>query len=681
VTTPRTHWTNTLLVVGVLFLGGSLLLGYGCKKRSPRPRASAGARASRQSDSDFLVGTLAEGLNHLPREIVLDLQPPVPVLDDSQSADGQPVLAACDVTPAVPDGPYNYLYVPQGNGNFQKRGVRPGDIVRYFVDVDRDSIEHGIQQVNYIELTVRRLDVNNPQNALIIEGGLNGMVPAQFPERIEIWRFSDKRMSEIRRRTTRYLQKPKTRIGWEPSPDESALLQLLERANQWLRNLKDELGVWVPEPLVDELAAELRTTKPLDEMLSETALQSGPFAETEGRQLQQAIWLRDISRWAKGEAVAPVEVATALFDWTVRNIQLDAPHEAGSAGYVHQPWQALMYGHGTAEQRAWVFAELCRQQQLDVVMLATGDHWWLPALLHDGQLFLFDTRLALPIMGKVTEKEPGSVATLAEVVVDPTLLSNLDVGEEFKYGVTAEDLQQTVAWLVASPLQLAKRALFLEQALEGDDFVVLSSSTRRVAAELEKIPSAGKIQLWPFPFASVLAERAMPQSQRSLARKRFLVFAQRPRLWKARVLHFQGPKAIPIEDRNDPLAQPDLGHQQATALYQNPRVRPPNVRLKKIEPSKRILYETAKGDASYWLGLLSFDLGKYKVANDWFAMRTLAATPDGPWTAGARYNLARTHEALGDLPAAIELLEASDSPQRHGNLIRARTLKILKGEE
>ena len=224
-TKQRTHWTNTLLVVSVLLLGGSLLLGAGCKKRS-RSRGATGARTSGRSDSTFLVDTLAKGLNYLPSEIVLDLQPPVPILDDSKSADKQPVLAALGVTPAVPDGPNNYLYVPRGNGNFRKLGVRPGDIVRYYIDFDQESSEHGIQQVDYIELTVRRLDINNPQNALIIEGGLTGTVSAEFAERIEIWRFSDKRMNEIRQRMTRYVKKPKARIAWEPSPDESALIQL-----------------------------------------------------------------------------------------------------------------------------------------------------------------------------------------------------------------------------------------------------------------------------------------------------------------------------------------------------------------------------------------------------------------------------------------------------------------------
>jgi len=675
VTQRRSLWPGRFTWIALLLVGGSLVLSVSCDSRSSRRGAATRPKLKRSNDSAYLVDALATGLNNLPREIVLELQPPQPILDDSKSADGQPVLAACNVTPAVPDGPFNFLYVPKGNANFRRLGVRSGDIVRYFINRNQDSVEHGIEQVDFIELPVRRLDTNDPNNALIFEGGLSNAV--EFPERIEIWRFSDKRMNEIRQRITRYVQQPRERISWEPTPDESALEQLLERANQWLRNLPEDGQSWETEPLVSQLPAALRETKPLAALLAEQSLKSGPFAPSEAQQLQQAIWLRDISRWAKGEATAPVEVARALFDWTVRNIQLDSPDQPG---YVHQPWQALMYGHGTARHRAWVFAELCRQQQLDVVMLAADGQWWLPALFDEGQLTLFDSRLGLPIAGP----ELGSVATLAQVVAEPTLLSDLDIAgedagedveEEHKYPVTAEMLDTITAWPVATPLQLAERARLLEQSLRGDDFVVLSANVRQLAEELAKQTVVDDVQLWPFPLESVLAENTMSPRQRLEAGQRFLAFAQRPRLWKARVLHFQGTKDIPLEQRNDPLAQPDLGHRQATALYQDPRIRPPNVLLERIDPTKRALYLTVKGDASYWLGLLSYDLGKYQIAEDWLARRTLAATPNGPWTASARYNLARTHEALGDLPAAIELLESEDSPQRHGNLLRARRLR------
>ncbi len=668
-----------VLPLGTFLLVGLLLTSVGCGDASSRnPKRSGGEiLAENQQDSSVvLVDSISRTLNHLADEVVTDLQPPTPILDDSRSADGQEVLAVLDVTPGVPDSPFNYLSVPAGNGNFRTLQVRPGDVVRYFVRYNQEDLEHGYENVTYLELPVRRLDVENPQNALIVEGGLTAAV--EIPHRIEIWRFSDKRMNEIRVRLTRYIQKPRATIGWEPSPDESALVQLMDRLNQWWRNLPETDSDWQVDPLVESLPAEWKETEPFASLLTPQALAEGVFAPWEARLLQQAIWLRDISAWAKRDGLTDVQVATALFDWTVRNIQLDTPQ---NAVIIHQPWQALMYGHGTAEDRAWVFAELCRQQQLDVVMLAVAGEageplWWLPALVSERHLYLFDTWLGLPITGE----EPGSVATLAEIVAKPELLDRLAVEGADPYPVTADDFRREggpriTAWLVASHLQLSRRALELQQALEGEDFVVLAADCRQLAEELAAMPDVAEVALWPLPFQVLVDEALMAPEARLLAAQRFLVFAQRPQLWKARLLHFQGTKEIPPEDRNDPLAQPDRGHRQATRLYQDPLVRPSEATLRELDPSKQAVYRMSKADASYWLGLLSYDAGKYDVAAEWLKRRTLDATPNGPWAAGARYNLARTYEALGDPQRAIELLEADDSPQRHGNLLRARQLR------
>ncbi len=664
----------------VFCLVSSTLLTSGCKENTSRQKKSATAarRAaeSRRESSVLLMRTISSSLNGLPNEIVLELAPPRPILDDSKSLDGKEVLATCQVNPAVPDGPFNYLEVPKGNVDFRKLGVRAGDIVRYFVAADEESVEFGIRKETYFELPVRRLDAGILSNTLIVEVGLNG--PVLTPERMEIWRFSDKRMNEIRIRLTRYIKQRKPNYNWEPSPDESALVLLIDRLNQWLRNFSNTQDDWKADSSLEDLPRKLLEEETLTPLISKESLQSNPFQPFEARELQQAIWLRDISVWAKSEGLTDLEVASALFDWTVRNIQLDGE---GVASVVHRPWQTLMYGHGTAEQRAWVFAELCRQQQLDVVMLsiaaAEGDEeksqagWWLPALFSEGKLYLFDAQLGLPLPGKTA----GEVATLAEVVADASMLEKLNLGEEFTYPLEAEQLSRVEARLVASPLQLSRRASLLQQALEGDDFVVLSVDNRRIAKELKNHPHVTAVHLWTQPWEAILAERSMDAADRLAAAQRFLVFSQRPRLWKARVLHFQGTKEIPFEMRNDPLAQPDRGHVEATKLYQNRRIRPANRQIEKLKPAQQMIYRRAKGDASFWIGLLSYDRGKYEVAADWLQKRTLEATPEGPWSASARYNLARAYEKLGKLSEAIEELEAGDSPQRHGNLLRARQLR------
>ncbi len=641
----------------------------------------------------MLLAGIAATLNDLPREVNLELQPPEVILDAAHSSDKKKVLATCDVNPEVPDGPFCYFQVPAGNANFRRLRVRPGDIVRYYASYDQESLEHGYQEQTYFELVVRRLDTKNPNNGLIVEGGLSAATA--YPERLEIWRYSDKRTDEIRNRLALYAKLRRPPVAWEPSPDEGALLQLVERTNQWVRGQlakggrrKAEGGIpnsRQPDSLIATLPKLLQEELVVAAAIGSDKLQYAPFAESEGRLLQQAIWLRDISQWAKGDALADLEIARALFDWTIGNVQLDP---SDTETIVFHPWQALLYGHGTAEQRAWVFAELCRQQHLDVVMLAIGSNkeeaenledssqWWLPALWSEGKLYLFDTTLGIPVPGPDGE----SVATLAEVIAAPQLLRQLDMEPALIYPIDAKALSQVEAHLIASPLQLSHRAALLEQVLEGGQSVVLAANNRRLAEELQKkefenLEHRLAVKLWDGPFRALVGEQTIRPSARQQAALRFAVLAYRPRLWKARVLHFQGFKPVPPEQSDDPLAEPRRGHRDALRLYQDRRVRPSEDRLRGLQPAKQLIYRTAKGDASYWLGLLCFDLGKTNSAIHWLKDRTLEATPQGPWAAGARLNLARIYQQQGELDKAIKLLETDQSPQRHGNLLRARRLR------
>ena len=54
-----------------------------------------------------------------------------------------------------------------------------------------------------------------------------------------------------------------------------------------------------------------------------------------------------------------------------------------------------------------------------------------------------------------------------------------------------------------------------------------------------------------------------------------------------------------------------------------------------------------KQNASYWLGLIAFDAGDYRIASDYFEIRSLATDPGSIWAPGARYNLGRCEEAIG----------------------------------
>jgi TolA-binding protein len=83
-----------------------------------------------------------------------------------------------------------------------------------------------------------------------------------------------------------------------------------------------------------------------------------------------------------------------------------------------------------------------------------------------------------------------------------------------------------------------------------------------------------------------------------------------------------------------------------------------------------------KYDASYWLGLIAYERGNWASAIDYFQRRTLGAVPDGLWSAGARYSLARTYEASGQrVLAQKQYAEGAKLDADSGQAVRGRWLR------
>lgn len=661
--------------VAAVVIGLAAVVFAGCEQPPSTPRIpSQQARLRQASRSDALLEAALNHLRDLPASISTKLQLPEVVLDSTKSSDGQDVLAMCLANPAVPDGPINFFVVPNRNAWFRRIGVKPGDIVKYHAGLNKESLEAGFEERIVLELTVAQVP---DEQVLIVEGGLNQ--PVTEPIKLEVWRYVGDRMVEISRQLRRYDVRRLPPVGWQPSPDAAALDQIVVQLNEWLRQSEPEVE-WQVDPLLETLDADLKAEEGLKDFISPAALAATMFAPYDGRLLAEAVWMRDISGWAHGSSFESLSRAEALFDWTVRNIQLtDASNAA-----PERPWQTLLYGRGTAEQRAWVFALLCRQQGLDVVMLgfsgatkegAASDSsnekpkFWLPALVLDGKLYLFDTRLGLPIPG------PGKkgIATLAEVRQDDSLLRQLDL-DGSPYPVTSGQLEKVVAYVVADPFDLTRRARQLESKLAGDDRLALSVRASELTERVKSLEGVADVQIWAFPFSTLNEQLTLGRSARHAAAMTFEPFAWRPVLWKARTRHFQGRKELADENKRKDAEELIDDHRDASRLYMDKSIRPPDRSIAKLAEEEQRIGNTAKLDATYWQGLLLFDDGKYDVAAQWLERDELVA--DGsPWASGARYNLARTLEAQGKLDEAVKLLEEGPSPQQQGNRLRAKWLR------
>ncbi len=447
-----------------------------------------------------------------------------------------------------------------------------------------------------------------------------------------------------------------------------ALSTVVVRLNQWGQKKQND-DDWSLDPLVAQLPDELRDVTVVRN------LGEVQFPPSDGVDLQQIVWLSAIAARSRGEEGQPVAIASRLFDWVVRNIQIDRDN---AAEVPHMPRDCLLLGHGTAQDRAWIFSLLARQQGLDVVVLslASGDdsaepRFWLPALLADGELYLYDVRLGSPIPWP----DGRPVATLNNVLADDGLLRRLDIAPDRIYPVKAADLERVVVEIEGSPIYLSRRMRLVEADLPGKEQIILTGRPSLLAEKLKSQPHIAAVELWKFPYQRLRAVTRMDRETQQKAMAEYMPFYEpSPILWQARVQHLQG------------YFDGDKG---ANALYQ--QARPSDADMKsardKASAKDRPRIEAdlarlrlAKQSASYWLGLIAFERGNYPAAIDYLQVRTLEASPDSPWTAGARYNLGRALEATGQSVEDAKFYEADRSPQRTGNMLRARGLEAKKSE-
>lgn len=477
------------------------------------------------------------------------------------------------------------------------------------------------------------------------------------------------------------------------------LPRVIERLNQWAE-MQEAPPNWKPDPLLQTLPKSLRQL-PAVKTLGKLEFRPREDSLT----LQATVWLRDISKWSCGEASrlesdgqhrsadfdresvrgkSELEQAMDLFDWTVRNIQLTRKASGGPANQTlrRNPWAMLLFGSGSSMEQAWLFILLARQRQIDAAILALPDpddpsggrlRPWAVGVLCEGKIYVFDTSLGLPIpapkgismaAGNTLRIQP---ATLGQLAADPALLRQLDLDPQRPYPIRSEDLEQVVALIEGSPACLSLRMKMVEDNLSAGYRMVLTTDATAQAKRFTAVRHVGDAKLWTMPLVTLHQWSQLernPALTRQLQRV-LLPMERSPALSRGRVAHLKGNLD---------------GEEGATIFYQ--QARPADVDLsealaaKKISPADSELLRQAKQNASYWMGLVSYALGNDSTAVDYFRKRTLEASPDGPWTHGARYNLARTYEAMGRHDQAIHEYESDlRSPRYRGNVLRARWLR------
>jgi tetratricopeptide (TPR) repeat protein len=526
----------------------------------------------------------------------------------------------------------------------------------------------------------------------------------------------------------------------------SSLLEVdrlaLYHLNQWLAREARGSSDWKRPALLQYLPKSLAGIQPLSE------LERMRFTDDDIHFLHGQIWFRDIARRVtkntpsgfvgertesqranlpekEGKSLAN---ALVLFDWMVRNIQLEkfpAEESAGEGpadalpsqrgvpgpGYQRYPRETLLLGRGDAYERMRVFSELLRQVEIESVILAVAREegpprpWAVAALIGD-QLYLFDCELGLPVLDK------QGVATLASLLASPDALETMQVNDSERYWVKPADLKSLRPLLAASPEQLSKRMQLLESRATGSKAMHLTVPIDELAERLSKRSdlSGAKVGLWRVPLDTwlyVSLGRSVRFQRNQEAALQFdletlMVRTPSTILNQARQMQFLGLFDMPEdvaarrrEQQRDRVtaALPRDGGAIELYLHSRPENRiiedlPYNTDLQKAyglplsrdEKERRKQLEIAvariqrvRDDSTYWLGLVQCEKGDLENAVKWLSM-SLPEEGENPWANGARYNLARTYETLGRRDEALKLYRRDRSPQAYGNHLRAKWL-------
>ncbi len=324
--------------------------------------------------------------------------------------------------------------------------------------------------------------------------------------------------------------------------------------NRWIRDEAADPRWMIDRPLLNTLPDTLRRAPATKQVLSDKSLAELEFRMGDVFLLEESRWLHAIAKsapatlptptfaqWLTDAGLSPkatksLALAGSLFDWTIRNIQLDEllPYPKTSAagpvagaenderaswppamlgipgpGYQSYPWHVLMYGHGDSYQRARVFILLLRQMRIDAAMLAIDSKTgraqpWLPAVLIENELYLFDSELGLPL----PDRSGKGVATLRQVIADPTLLDTLNIGENYTYRVGRADLDKIVALLDASPESLSQRMRLVELNLSAEDQMILTVTPEELKQAFRDCQGIQDVRLWEVPLEANIYQQA-----------------------------------------------------------------------------------------------------------------------------------------------------------------------------
>lgn len=423
--------------------------------------------------------------------------------------------------------------------------------------------------------------------------------------------------------------------------------------------------------------------------------------------IRNALMTSAAARTATEGTTAELDRVLALFDSTMQMVILQP---AAVPQLPFPLYELMLLGQGTPDDRAWVFAALLKQQRIDAVVLQSKDdpEAKLTGVILDGEVYLFDCRLGLPIPRGDDPPSPRITrpATMREMLAHPDWWEALTIRADQPYAWNTDALNQADVFVIAEEESWSGRMKQLETVLPADSACVLYDplvdtpalpllAKRIAAANPDWTPD--RLKFWPHPLN--LAERTQKLGEQ--IRQLQFVF-QRVRV-PLEVMKEKKEKLALTQDellgkvnpfRDDSLdqgvgqftqIQPTDAHWKArvemllgrydAATTQFLRIRhlaldTPPAELRGNPQEFQVwsqLYQAAAADASFWSAVCKIEQGDNATGVS--ALQDyLKRYSRSNWASGARYLQALTSARLNQLTDARAALAGllPDDPHRPG---------------
>ena len=409
----------------------------------------------------------------------------------------------------------------------------------------------------------------------------------------------------------------------------------------------------------------------------QTRLETNKFDTTDAVHVRDALFHRAIAGYLSDRGRDELQRVSVIVDFVCRNVALWKDDEIE---LPLLPYLTMQLGRGTAEDRAWVIAEILKQLRIDALILspksssAKASENWLLGVPVEGQIYLFDIRLGLPVASGATDART-SIAALAEIVSHPEWLELMSANEPYR--LKGQDLSNVDVFVITDPNSWCRRMFNLEQVLPTSDVCVLYESLLNPDEKsglLQRTSKAGDwqiddLKLWSYP-RTQMEEMTRRSPERDQELQRLTIPFNVPIPFKEDA---QGKLQVGTPERKLQKYRTEhlLGKfTEATTHYLR-------IRHLDVEPSPpdiERINRLASEDALYWTTLCKYELGEYATAVDLLSDYLRKYDRKGKWFFPARSLLAQSYAHLDRIPEAITTLErtSSDDPYRMANALRVK---------